>query len=267
MSDSRTAGGLDRLPWLSDEPAPKAPAPSKAVPVKRGAIDLVGWGTAAILLIAGASFWLGTKSPAPQVSTPVPAPNSTVAIPQPRSAPAPQVRLAPQPDVAPVPAPLVRPTPAPQVHIVPPPVRRVATHESAKPTTSVPEEKATQPEAEAKAATSASAQASKPAAPAKLTPWPPRVTAGAYGRLVQIGAFGSVDQAKFGWRYMVRAYPAVAHLPAVVRPDRNSKGRVFYRFRIGTTSQAHSEVLCQRMQRIHLSCAVMGLPWKAKIER
>lgn len=267
MSDSRTAGGLDRLPWLTDEPAPKAPAPRKAVPVKRGAIDLVGWGTAAILLVAGASFWLGTKSPAPQVSTPVTAPSSTVAVPQPRSAPAPEVRLAPQPEVAPVPAPLVRPTPAPQVHIAPPPVRRVATHESAKPTTSVPEEKATQPEAEPKAATSAPARASKPAAPAKLTPWPPRVTAGAYGRLVQIGAFGSVDQAKFGWRYMVRAYPAVAHLPAVVRPDRNSKGRVFYRFRIGTTSQAHSEVLCQRMQKIHLSCAVMGLPWKAKIER
>ena len=84
---------------------------------------------------------------------------------------------------------------------------------------------------------------------------------------MQIGAFGSVQQAKDGWRYMVRAYPALAHLPAVVRPDRNSKGRVFYRFRIGTTSQAHSEVLCQRMQKIAFSCAVVGLPWKAKIER
>jgi hypothetical protein len=76
-----------------------------------------------------------------------------------------------------------------------------------------------------------------------------------------------VHQAKVGWRYMVRAYPAVAHLPAVVRPDRNSRGRVFYRFRIGTTSQAHSEVLCQRMETIRLSCAVVGLPWKAKVER
>jgi hypothetical protein len=66
---------------------------------------------------------------------------------------------------------------------------------------------------------------------------------------------------------MVRAYPAVAHLPAVVRPERNSKGLVFYRFRIGTTAQAHSEVLCQRMERIRFSCAVVGLPWKAKVER
>jgi hypothetical protein len=36
---------------------------------------------------------------------------------------------------------------------------------------------------------------------------------------------------------------------------------------VGTTSQAHSEVLCQRMQRIELSCAVIDLPWKAKVER
>jgi hypothetical protein len=93
------------------------------------------------------------------------------------------------------------------------------------------------------------------------------VVAGAAGRLVEIGAFGSVPQAKLGWRYMVRSYPAVTHLPAVVRPDRNSKGRVFYRFRVGTTSQAHSEILCQRMQRIRLSCAVVGLPWKGKVER
>jgi hypothetical protein len=72
----------------------------------------------------------------------------------------------------------------------------------------------------------------------------------------------SRDQAKLGWRYMVRAYPAVAHLPATVVGVRNSHGQHFYRFQIGTTSQAHSEVLCQRMDRIHFSCAVVGLPWK-----
>jgi hypothetical protein len=113
----------------------------------------------------------------------------------------------------------------------------------------------------------AAVPARKTAAHAALTPWQPRVISGAAGRLVEIGAFGSVPQAKQGWQYMVRAYPAVAHLPAVVRPDRNSKGRLFYRFRMGTTSQAHSEVLCQRMQKIELSCAVVGLPWKAKVER
>jgi hypothetical protein len=90
---------------------------------------------------------------------------------------------------------------------------------------------------------------------------------GASGRLVQIGAFGTRYQAKLGWRYMTRSYPAVKRLPAVVVETRNSRGRHFYRFQIGTTSQAHSEVLCQRMERIRLSCAVVGLPWKAKVER
>src|SRR5439155_11247590 len=102
---------------------------------------------------------------------------------------------------------------------------------------------------------------------ATLTPWPPSVISGAYGRLVQIGAYGSRIQAKRGWAAMVRAYPAVARLPALVVETRNSKARLFYRFQIGTTSQAHSEVLCQRMQKIALSCAVVGLPWKARVER
>jgi hypothetical protein len=98
-------------------------------------------------------------------------------------------------------------------------------------------------------------------------PWNPRIVTGAAGRLVQIGAFGSVHQAKRGWWFMVHDYPAMAHLPAVVRETRNSRSRAFYRFDVGTTSQAHSEVLCQRMQKIHLSCAVVGLAWKAKVER
>jgi hypothetical protein len=67
---------------------------------------------------------------------------------------------------------------------------------------------------------------------------------------------------------MVQAYPAIAHLPATVVGSLNSNDRHFYRFQIGTTSQAHSEVLCQRMEKIHFSCAVVGLPWKPKgVER
>jgi hypothetical protein len=98
--------------------------------------------------------------------------------------------------------------------------------------------------------------------------WPARVSSGAAGRVVQIGAFGSTVQAKRGWVHMARAYPGVKRLPAVVVETRNSRGRHFYRFQIGTTSQAHSEVLCQRMQRIGLSCAVVGLPGERKaVER
>ena len=125
--------------------------------------------------------------------------------------------------------------------------------------------------AKAKPEATAAASAPKPVVnpDAKpLTVWPAWQSQGADGRIVRIGAFGTRDQAKLGWRYMVRSYPAVAHLKATVVMDRNSRGRHFYRFQIGTTSQAHSEVLCQRMERIRLSCAVVGLPWKPRgVER
>jgi outer membrane biosynthesis protein TonB len=269
MSDSRAATGFDRLPWLADEPKSKAPPP------KRGGRDLIGWAAAAVLLVAGASFWVGTRSEAPEtggIEQPKRArPSTTVPLPQPHVAQ--EVSIAPQPQVVPVPAPEVRPAPAPQVHAAPQHTERMtrgepaearrvaAEREAASKTTEEP----TTSEAPPTPAPAAAAPA--PIARAPLRPWQPRVVAGAAGRLVQIGAFGSVPQAKRGWWYMVRTYPAVAHLPAVVRPDRNSKGRIFYRFRVGTTSQAHSEVLCQRMEKIHLSCAVVGLPWKAKVER
>lgn len=260
MSDSRIAGGLDRLPWLSDEPAPK-----RAPPVKRGALDLVGWASAAVLLVAGASFWLGTRSHEPQIANRVTAPkNSTVAVPQQRSAPAPEVRIAPPPQVAPALAREVRLAPAREVRIAPP-ARRNVRHEDTK--TAATESQAAKTEPVESGKIAAPAQARTPPAPVQLIPWPPRVTAGAFGRLVQIGAYGSRIQAKRGWVKMVHAYPAVAHLPAIVVGTRNSRGRLFYRFQIGTTSQAHSEVLCQRLHKIDLSCAIVGLPWKSKIER
>ena len=262
MSDSRSAGSavsLDRLPWLSDEPAKMMAAP------KRAPRELAGWAVALVLIVAAVSFWLGSRSePAnPPVPTSAAPPAATVAIPEP-AAPQPEVRIARTPEVLPATTPLVRPNPAPQVRIAPPASRLADSSTAPDAAPSMPAADETSQPTDKQATPPAAA---KVAPPARLTPWPPRVTSGAYGRLVQIGAFGSVEQAKLGWRYMVGAYPAVAHLPAVVRPDRNSRGRVFYRFRIGTTSQAHSEVLCQRMKRITLSCAVVGLPWKAKVER
>lgn len=262
MSDTSAAPGIDRLPWLADEPK-KAPA------AKRGTASLLPWGVAALLVIAGASFWMGTRSETPQspqiAQRKTARPSATVALPQPRPAAPQEVRIAPQPEVNPAPAPEVRPAPVREVHIAAPPVKKVVTAEAANPATAESGAETSEP-AEATAETAPSA-APPVVHPAPLKPWQPRVVAGAAGRLLEIGAFGSVPQAKEGWRYMVGTYPAVAHLPAVVRPDRNSKGRLFYRFRIGTTSQAHSEVLCQRMQKIKFSCAVIGLPWKEKIER
>jgi hypothetical protein len=267
MSDSRAAAGLDRLPWLADEPSPRAPR------AKRGGRDVTPWAVAVMLVVAGASFWLGTRSEAPQELPNTGQPSATVPLPQPRG---PSQEVAAQPQVSPAPAPEVRPAPAPEVRITPQRAIRLTRAEAAEVRRLAAERRtrevsrsASKPVAKAGSGSTPVpvATASTVARPTSLRTWQPRVVAGAAGRLVQVGAFGSVSQAKRGWWYMVRAYPAVAHLPAVVRPDRNSKGRTFYRFRMGTTSQAHSEVLCQRMERIHLSCAVVGLPWKAKVER
>lgn len=256
MSDSRTAGGLDRLPWLSDEPHRPATVAKKR--------DLLPWAIAIVVLVAALSFWFGTRVPVSEIPQGSPAPRAIPRAPQLQPAPIKQVEIAPQPQVRSVEVPQVRQAPVAQVRIAPP--RRIAPDRQSKPAISPSEdERATARAAEKTAPKTAPAR--KAAQPAVLTPWPPRVTAGAYGRLVQIGAYGSRLQAKQGWVKMVRAYPAVAHLPALVVETRNSRRRAFYRFQIGTTSQAHSEVLCQRMQKIGLSCAIIGLPWKAKVER
>lgn len=252
MSEAQLTG-VDRLPWLADE----ARRPQKAAKKR----DLLPWAIAVVLLVAAVSFWLGSRasvSQAPQTA----APRATLTLPAPQPVSPPQVAIAPQPQVVQAPIPEIRQAPVPQVRIATP-IRKIIREEAAR-AVAAQERQSVAPPAHKVAASPAPAKAVPYVSPA---PWPPRVTAGAYGRLVQIGSYGSVQQAKVGWRYMVRAYPAVAHLPAVVRPDRNSRGRVFYRFRIGTTSQAHSEVLCQRMKRIQLSCAIIGLPWKSKVER
>ena len=78
-------------------------------------------------------------------------------------------------------------------------------------------------------------------------------------RLVRIGAFSSVHQAKRGWWSIVRASPTLTRLPALVVPVRSLRtGRRYYRLQMGTTSQAHSAVLCQRMRMVGEPCVVIG---------
>ena len=249
MSRVDTAGP-DRLPWLPDEPSPPT-AKSRSGP----GLPFAG---AAVLLVAAGVFWLGvgtinTDSHRGQQPG---AASTTVRLPAARPV-TPQLSIAAQPEVRPVSAPEVRPAPVHEVHIVAP---RIVKSRSAAAQREPVEEKSQAPSASV---------AERPSAPEFVMPrpWNPRVFKGASGRVVEIGAFGTTHQAKRGWWFMVHAYPGVARLPAVVRTSRNSKGRTFYRFQVGTTSQAHSEILCQRMERIGLSCAVVGLPWKAKVER
>ena len=245
------AAAADRLPWLSDEP--------KSGPARRPG-TLLPWAAATMLVVAVGAFWLGVQSMRDESTrtTSQGHTSTTVRLPATHTI-QPQVAIVPQPEVKAVAAPEVRPAPVREVRLAAPRAVKPAQHQVA----------VSKAPTELKSAAEASPGAPVVQAPqfALPRPWNPRVFAGASGRVVQVGAFGTIHQAKEGWWFMVRAYPAVAHLPAVVRTSRNSKGRAFYRFQVGTTSQAHSEVLCQRMQKIGLSCAVVGLPWKAKVER
>jgi hypothetical protein len=250
MSQAQLAAGPDRLPWLEDEPLPRAKRDAKANPALAAGV---------LVALAAASFWIATHNWLQQSPAPEP-PATTVKLPEARGAqPVPQpqeLKVAPQDQVMPTPLPAVRPARVREVSIEPPRAVRVA--KSIAPTEAVA------PETEAVVAPVPLPPVVRPL---PLEPWPAWRSAGAKGRIVRIGAFGTRERAKLGWWAMVRAYPAVAHLKATVVGDRNSRGRHFYRFQIGTTSQAHSEVLCQRMEKIRFSCAVIGLPWKSKVER
>lgn len=254
MSQAQAAAAVDRLPWLEDEPKPATSRPSRE---RRSHREIAGWAVSAILLVAGVFYWLGAHSWQAASSTKVKETGTTASAAQPPAQKQPRVALEPQLDVAPAP---IRQVPMARL-----PLKRrfLARHFAARPR----HERRSPLLRKVVTAQKAAPQTTNPQSRA-LTLWPASQSEGARGRIVRIGAFGSRQQAKLGWRHMVRSYPAVAHLPATVVEDRNSRGQPFYRFQIGTTSQAHSEVLCQRMGKIRFSCAVVGLPWKPRgVER
>ena len=230
MSRVEAATGTDRLPWLSDEPKP-----TKARRRNGGAIAAMAIAAA---VVGGAAFWFGMNG----VETPAPpAPRKAVTIVKlPPAAPAqPQVELATPPEVEPIVAP---PTP---VIDQPPIVRRAPVRTAARPH-----------RAEKKAAE----EGPKPASQSALEPWPVRIVDGAAGRLVRVGAFSSVHQAKRGWWAIMKVNPTLKRLPALVVPVQSLRnGQVYYRLQMGTTSQAHSAVLCQRMRMIAEPCVVIGV--------
>lgn len=253
MGQAVSAAGMDRLPWLSDEPTS---------PKRRGSNrEAAGWAVAATLLVAGVSYWMGAHSWRQSPPAEIVLPRTTVPLPQPRSPEPAQPRSAVQSSQEVMTASTDEARRS-RMRVT----KRIAEASSRpRPEVSTPAPVDSKPVAIAQAILPQQLAA---AGARPLSLWPATQSQGAYGRIVRIGAFGSRLQAKLGWRYMVEAYPAVAHLPATVVGARNSRGRPFYRFQIGTTSQAHSEVLCQRMEKIHLSCAVVGLPWRpAGVER
>ena len=245
MADSGLAYDPDRLPWLTEERAPRRKAGSGAVLL---------WALLAGLLIAGAAYWLGMRSATESDDFPAAvrsAPAATVKLPEPAIA-GPEVRTSPMPDVQPV----AEPAPVRIAQALPASRRAKATVVRRAPVRA-------RPRTVSHLARVRAAQAKRPVAVHRAAPmpvWPASVSRGAYGRVVRIGAFSTRRQAKLGWWKVIRRYPGMRRLKAVVAPVQSRNGRIYYRLQFGTTSQAHSEVLCQRMRFISQSCAVVGLP-------
>lgn len=249
MADGHAAYDPDRLPWLTEERKPRR---------KRGSSPLLLWALLAGLLIAGASYWLGMRSVTDpgafgDMFGPSP-PAATVQLPEPAVERPEPVAVQPPPlaDVEPI----AEPAPVAIPRAEPPPIAKPKVSKKTKAKTTL----RTMPR-KARARAAPVKRRAAVTRPARLQAWPAAVSQGAHGRVVRIGAFSSRRQAKKGWWAIVRHYPGMKRLKAVVAPVPSLRtGRTLYRLQFGTTSQAHSEVLCQRMRIIGQSCVVVGLP-------
>jgi len=251
MTDSRVALGMDRLPWLTDEPVRPA-APSQ--PTKAAGGGMLGWAFVVLLVVAGLAYWVGQRS----VEDLAPAGQSALTQPQASAVLPPATTPAPPVEAQPIPSPKVEPMVAPAIPVVESqpvapraaPVERVQVTDEPAPAGTADETASTADESISAAPT--------PAKPVFTGPWPVRVVDGASGRLVRVGAFRTPRLAKKGWWAIVKMNPTLKHLPALVVPVQSLRdGRVYYRLQMGTTSQAHSTVLCQRMRMIAQSCVVI----------
>ena len=248
---------FDRLPWLSDD--------TKQVARSKRQMPLILWSGLAALLVAGGSYWAGmTSSSGSDLAASEAgegASSATISLPEPYDARSEeQVALPAMPAVEPVAAP-----PPVKISAAPRRARVAGTQETG--TADRPQvgsSRAAEAREAARAAslaTAAEAEEEPKASAEPLEPWPSEQSQGAAGRMVRIGTFGSRLQAKRGWRAVVRVYPGMNALKAVVVPHPSLRnGRTYYRLQFGTTSQAHSTVLCQRMRSIGQSCVIVGSP-------
>jgi hypothetical protein len=241
MANTIARSDAERLPWLTDEVRRR----------KRSSGWVVAFVAASVVaIIAALSFWVGMNGLPQGISWPTAArPDSRTDVPPPAAQTTeqdfmPEVQPALEP--GPVTLPLeteVRPSSA-----VAPPVRRamrerVTIHRS-RPARGkvVPVKEAADPEKKSLEFTN---------------PWE---SAEASGKMIRVGTYSSLSQGKQAWSRLARVYPAMKKLPAVVTDIPSLRnGKTYYRLQIGTTSQAHSEVLCQRMRTIGQSCVVVDV--------
>jgi hypothetical protein len=289
MSDARAAEP-ERLPWIANENDSGGERPRRG-PTEFGPWVLAALSAAALLLVLALAYWIAmhnwqlpnpqseatappTATELPQTNKPVPAQTHRHAVrthvTHVQKSPVPTVRLPVQKEV-PLALPRTKetaqakPTAHPAKSVTP--AKQVAVAK-VQPTDQL------SPHAVANAvrhAPRAAHQAPLPLPPSAyaMRGPPPFLTRPLFdspqadGRVIQIGAFRGMREAKLWWSEMVRAYPQVGEMQPSMIESRYPNGTPYYRFRIGTSSRANSVMLCQMMQRIQLSCAVTGLPWRA----
>ena len=239
---------LDRLPWLTDDRAPARRRSGKWLVIALATLGMAG--------VAALAFWIGmTRTQAPDQPVTAGVPIETAPVIQQPTPAEPQVE-----EVQPVPMPEVElsPAPAPVIFrqqqevrsaIEPIPERRSVRR-------SAPAARRAKPaRSEAVAASSKPAEEKKPLS--FSNPWD---SSEASGRMVRVGTYANLRQGKQAWSRLAKVFPGMKKLPAVVTDITSQRnGKVYYRLQIGTTSQAHSEVLCQRMKAIGQSCVVVDL--------
>ena len=229
MGNGRAVSGMDRLPWLADEG--EAPKRSRT-------LELVLWAVPLLVMVAIGSYWLGANG-ARWLGGP-----GVERDPQPSAPPSTPIAEEPAPAfVQPLPEPVMPATAEPPAAIAP------AVDTPAKPRPAITKAR---PKAKPR---------SKPKAEEKPTGpvyWPARVIEGSSGRLVRVGTFESRKQAKRAWFALMRVNPSLQRLPALVVPIASARdGKTYYRLQMGTTSQAHSVALCQKLRMIGQSCVVV----------
>ena len=224
----------ERLPWLSD---PARPQPRQS---RRSSFPLIlALSAAGAIAFGGWALVERTSAPAPPAApletVPLPAPQSTspVADAQPQS-PSVSEREALRPQVAErsvAPASTIRPKRRTET------VARARTAAGRKP------------------AARAAAPRGNSAAPAyNAGAW----KSGVRGRIIQVGAYRTSADAQAQWKRVYYRYPLLRPLPPRVIKSK-VRGRTYYRLQLGTFSQAHSELLCQRLRTLGEGCMVLGL--------
>lgn len=238
MTNGGAPRSADRLPWLSDEPQR---------PRRRLRCELVGWAVVATILIATISYRAGLQSRRADESVNRLGDTTIVSLPEVRPLNPSTLNTGAGSRIKPKPVPAL-----------PGPRKVRASDQNAEGIVGRLSKRAGHASigrfSDTKRAQRDELETDQPLL------WSAEKVEGASGRLVRVGNFRSAEEAEEGWRATLRKYPGMQRLPSRVVPIQSLRdGRTQYRIQVGTTSQAHSEVLCQRVRAIHHSCTVIGV--------